>query len=62
MGACKFYKRHIHNFTYSPASLTDLIKKTTLWRWTGREEESFLELKRKIAFSNCLGVPRPKRR
>ena len=29
MGACNFYRRHIHSFTYSSAPLTDLIKKTT---------------------------------
>ena len=26
IGACIFYLRHIHNFTYSSAPLTDLIK------------------------------------
>ena len=60
VGACNFYKRHIHNFTYSSAPLTDLIKKTTPWWWTAREEECFQELKKKIASSNCLGVPCPK--
>ena len=60
VGACNFYRRHIHNFTYFPAPLTDLIKKTTPWRWTAREEECFQQLKNKIASSNCLGVPRPK--
>ena len=59
VGACNFYRRHIHNFTYSSAPLTDLIKKATPWRWTSREEECFHELKKKIASSNCLGVPRP---
>ena len=49
----------IHNFTYSSAPLTDLIKKTTPWKWTAREEECFQELNKKIASSNCLGVPRP---
>ena len=29
VGACNFYRGHIHNFTYSSAPLTDLIKKTT---------------------------------
>ena len=29
VGACTFYSRQIHNFTYSSAPLTDLIKKTT---------------------------------
>ena len=37
VGACKFYGRHIHNLTYSSAPLTDLIKKTTPWRWTARQ-------------------------
>ena len=60
VGACNFYRCHIHNFTYSSAPLTDLIKKTTPWRWTAREEECFQELKKKIASSNCLGLPRPK--
>ena len=60
VGACNFYGRHINNFTYSSAPLTDLIKNTTPWRWTAREEECFQELNKKIAFSNCLGVPRPK--
>ena len=60
VGACNFYRRHIHNFTYSSAPLTDLIKKTAPWRWTARDEECFQELKQKLASSNCLGVPRPK--
>ena len=32
IGACNFYCRHIKNFTYSSAILTDLIKKSTTWR------------------------------
>ena len=60
VGACNFYRRHIHNFTHSSAPLTDLIKNITPWRWTAREEECFQELKKEIASSNCLGVPRPK--
>ena len=60
LGACWFYRRHINNFTYYSAPLTDQIKKATPWRWTAREEECFQELKKKIASSNCLGVPRHK--
>ena len=60
VGACNFFRRHIHNFTYSPAPLTDLIKNTTPWRWTTRKEGGFQELKKKIASFNCLGLPRPK--
>ena len=32
MGACNFYRRHIKNFTYTSAIVTDLIKKSTTWR------------------------------
>ena len=60
VGACNFYRRHIDNFTYSSVAPTDLIRKTTPWRRTAREQECFQELKKKIASSNCLGVPRPK--
>ena len=60
VGACNFYRRHIHNFTYSSAPLTDVIKKTTPWKWIARVEECFQELKKKIASSNCLRVPRPR--
>ena len=59
IGACNFYRRHIHNFTYSSAPLTDLIRKTNPWRWTDKQEACFQELTRKISSTNCLGVPRP---
>ena len=60
VGACNVFGRPIHNFTYSFARLTDLINGTTPRSRTAREEECFQELKKKIASSNCLGVPRPK--
>ena len=60
LGACNFCRRHIHNITYTSAALTDLIKKDTPRGWMFREEECFQELKKKIASSNCLAVPRPK--
>ena len=37
IGACNFYRRQIHNFTYSSAPLTDLIKKTNPSGWTDKE-------------------------
>ena len=33
IGACNFYRCHIKIFTYTSAILTDLIKKSTTWRW-----------------------------
>ena len=38
-GACNFYRRHIKNFTYTSAILTDLIKKSTTWRWGPQEQQ-----------------------
>ena len=60
IGACNFYRRHVHNFMCSSAPLTDLIKKTNPWRWTDKEKACFQELKKKISSTNCLGVHRPK--
>ena len=58
IGACNFYRRHIKNFTYTSAILTDLIKKTTTWRWGPQEQQAFDELKDKVANAKCLGVPK----
>ena len=60
IGACNFYRRHIHNFMYSSAPLTDVMKKTNRWRRTNKEEACFHELKKKLSSTNRLGVPRPK--
>ena len=58
IGACNFYRCHIKKFTYTSAILTDLIKKTTTWRWGPQEQQAFDELKDKAANAKCLGVPR----
>ena len=60
IGGCNFYRPHIHKFTYSSAPLTGLIKNTNPWPWTDKEEACFVKLKKKVSFTNCLGVPRPK--
>ena len=58
IGACNFYRRHIKNFTYTSAVLTDFIKKSTTWRWGPQEQQAFDELKDKVANAKCSGVPR----
>ena len=58
IGACNFYGRHIKNFTYTSAILTDLIKKSTTWRWGPQEQQAFEKLKDRVANAKCLGVPR----
>ena len=58
IGACSFYRRHIKNFIYTGAILTDVIKKSTTWCWGLKEQQAFDELKDKVANAKCLGVPR----
>ena len=60
LGAMNFYRRHVKNFTYSSAPLTELLKKTVKWRWTELEQKCFEELKAKISDLEALVVPRPK--
>ena len=58
IGACNFYRSHIKNLSYTSGILTDLIKKSTTWRWGPQEQQAFDELKDKVANAKCLGVPR----
>ena len=58
IGACKYYRCHIKNFTYSSAILTDLIKKSTTWRWGPQQQQAFDELKDKVANAKSWSVPR----
>ena len=58
IGACNFYCHHIKNFTYASAILTDLIKKSTTWRWGTQQQQAFDELKNNVASAKCLGLPR----
>ena len=56
--ACNFHRRHIKNFTYTSAILTDLIKKSATWHQGPQQLQAFDELKDKVAFAKCSGVPR----
>ena len=58
IGACNFYRRHIKNFTYTSAILTDLINKSTTWHWGPQEQQAFDKVKDKVANAKCLGVPK----
>ena len=59
LGAMNFYRRHVKNFTFSSAPLTELLKKNVKWRWTEIEQKCFDELKNKISALEVLGVPKP---
>ena len=57
VGTCNCDRHHIHDFTYSSAPLTVVIKKTNPCRPTDTEEACLQELKKKNTSTNCLGVP-----
>ena len=59
VGSCNFYRRHLKNFTFSSAPLTDLIKNETKWQWTEKEQAALEEIKGKLKNCLILGVPRP---
>jgi hypothetical protein len=58
LGACNFFRRHVKNFTYSTASLTDLLKKNARFHWSSKEEALVSEIKQKLLTTTPLGVPR----
>ena len=58
LGAMNFYRRHVKNFTFSSAPLTELLKKNVKWHWQETEQKCFEELKAKIAALEILGTPR----
>ena len=57
LGACKFYRRHVPNFTYSSHLLTDLTKKDKKCHWGEEEAKQFQELKEKLGNIGMLGTP-----
>ena len=60
LGAANFYRRHIKNFTFSAAPLSELLKKTVAWHWGVDEQRAFEELKAKFVEAELLGVPNSK--
>lgn len=60
LGAANFLRRHVRNFTFSSAPLTNLLRINQRWEWNQECEKALKELKGKIASTNGLGVPRAK--
>ena len=58
IGAWNVYCRHTKNFTCTSAIQTDLIKKSTTWRWGPQEQQVFDESKDKVANAKCCGLPK----
>ena len=57
IAACNLCCRHIKNFSYISAILTDFIKKSTTWHWGPQEQQASDELKDKAANAKCLCAP-----
>ena len=55
IGTCNSHRRQVHSFTYSSAGLGDLIKKTSPWRWTDKEEACIQEFKKKTSLPTGWG-------
>ena len=49
LGVCNYFQRFIKNFAHSTAPVYELLKKNATWEWTDRCENSFNELKSKLA-------------
>ena len=60
LGSLNFYRRHIRNFTFSSAPLTDLLRKNTPWVWTPLHDKCLSELKEKVLKAETLGAPNSK--
>ena len=58
LGACNFYRRHVKNFTFSSAPLTELLKKNARFHWGPLEEAKLEEIKAKLLSVSSIGVPR----
>ena len=59
LGAANFYRRHIRNFTFSSAPLTEKLEKDVPWSWGPVEQSAFEELRQKLTSPNKLDVPHP---
>ena len=57
MGTCNLHRRHIKNFTYTSAMLTDLIKKSTNWRWVLKNNKRLTRTRTKWLTQNAWGCP-----
>ena len=57
LGAANFYRRHLKNFTYSSALLTDKLQKTVPWSWGSSEQKCFEELKERLVNAKDLAIP-----
>ena len=57
LGLARYYRRFVKDFSKIAAPLTNLLKKTTKFEWTGKCEEAFQELKTRLTTAPILTLP-----
>ncbi|KAL5563785.1 hypothetical protein UlMin_033532 [Ulmus minor] len=57
LGLAGYYRRFVEGFSSLAAPLTALTKKGKKYEWTGKCEESFQELKRRLTSAPILTIP-----
>ena len=57
LGFANFYRRFIHNFSYTARPLNELKGKKE-WKWEKEHQKAFKELKKKITSQPVLALPR----
>ena len=57
LGFCNFYKRFIQDFAHIAHPLTQLIRKSTEWKWTYDCQKAYEMLKQRVTSTSILAYP-----
>ena len=57
IGMCSYYRRFIEKFSIIGGPLHDLTKKRVKFQWTAKENEAFIELKKRLMSRPLLILP-----